>query len=77
MKGLVLYERGKTEIREVEKPVCGESDIIIKVESAAICGEMCIFIMVLWISAVIRSCWDMNLPVRLQRWDQRQISTLK
>lgn len=38
MKGLVLYERGKTEIREVEKPVCGESDIIIKVESAAICG---------------------------------------
>ena len=36
MKGLVLYERGKTEIREVEKPVCGESDIIIKVESAAI-----------------------------------------
>ena len=29
MKGLVLYERGKTEIREVEKPVCGESDIFI------------------------------------------------
>ena len=38
MKGLVLYERGKTEIREVEKPVCGESDILIRVESAAICG---------------------------------------
>lgn len=38
MKGLVLYECGKTEIREVEKPVCGDKDIIIKVESAAICG---------------------------------------
>lgn len=38
MKGLVLYERGKTEIREVEEPVCGSRDIIIKVESAAICG---------------------------------------
>ena len=38
MKGLVLYECGKTELREVEKPVCGDKDIIIKVESAAICG---------------------------------------
>ena len=38
MKGFVLYERGKTEIRDVEKPVCGKKDIIIKVESAAICG---------------------------------------
>lgn len=38
MKGLVLYERGKTEMREVEKPVCGDRDIIIEVESAAICG---------------------------------------
>ena len=38
MRGLVLYECGKTELREVEKPVCGEKDIIIKVESAAICG---------------------------------------
>ncbi|EEG72310.1 zinc-dependent alcohol dehydrogenase [[Clostridium] hylemonae] len=38
MKGLVLYERGKTEIREVQKPECGDRDILIKVESAAICG---------------------------------------
>ncbi|MCI8560822.1 MAG: alcohol dehydrogenase catalytic domain-containing protein [Dorea sp.] len=38
MKGLVLYECGKTEIRELERPVCGDRDIIIKVESAAICG---------------------------------------
>lgn len=38
MKGLVLYECGKTEIREVPKPVCGDRDVIIKVESAAICG---------------------------------------
>ncbi|MDO4261516.1 MAG: alcohol dehydrogenase catalytic domain-containing protein [Eubacteriales bacterium] len=38
MRGFVLYERGKTAIRDVKKPVCGESDIIIKVESAAICG---------------------------------------
>lgn len=38
MKGLVLYECGKTELREVDKPVCGKKDIIIKVESAAICG---------------------------------------
>ncbi len=38
MKGFVLYERGKTALRDVEKPVCGKKDIIIKVESAAICG---------------------------------------
>lgn len=38
MKGLVLYERGKTEFREVPEPICGDRDIIIKVESAAICG---------------------------------------
>ena len=38
MKGLVLYERGKTEIREVDMPACGDRDIIIKVEYAAICG---------------------------------------
>ena len=38
MRGLVLYKCGKTELREVEKPVCGEKDIIIKVESADICG---------------------------------------
>lgn len=38
MKALVLYEQGKTEIRDMLKPECGESDIIIKVESAAVCG---------------------------------------
>jgi 2-desacetyl-2-hydroxyethyl bacteriochlorophyllide A dehydrogenase len=38
MQALVLYERGKTEMRDVPKPECGEKDIIIRVESAAICG---------------------------------------
>jgi 2-desacetyl-2-hydroxyethyl bacteriochlorophyllide A dehydrogenase len=38
MQALVLYEQGKTELRDVPKPICGERDIIIKVESAAICG---------------------------------------
>lgn len=38
MKGLVLYECGKTEFRDVEKPVCGDTDVIIKVVSSAICG---------------------------------------
>lgn len=39
MNALVLYERGKTEMRDVAKPVCGDRDIIIQVESAAICGS--------------------------------------
>lgn len=38
MKALVLYERGKTEMRDVPKPECGDRDILIKVDSAAICG---------------------------------------
>lgn len=38
MNALVLYEQGKTELRDVPKLTCGERDIIIRVESAAICG---------------------------------------
>jgi len=38
MQALVLYDRGKTEMQDIPKPICGEEDILIRVESAAICG---------------------------------------
>lgn len=38
MWGLVLTGPGQTVYKEVDKPECGDRDIIIKVKSAAICG---------------------------------------
>lgn len=39
MKAVVLYDQGKVELRDVERPVCGDEDIIIEVKACGICGS--------------------------------------
>lgn len=39
MKSVVLYERGKSELREVPVPEIGDSDILLKVTACGICGS--------------------------------------
>ncbi len=39
MKAVVLYEKGKAELREIEKPIVGEEDILLQVEACGICGS--------------------------------------
>ena len=39
MKAVVLCGKGQVEYREVEKPVCGDDDIILEVKACGICGS--------------------------------------
>lgn len=39
MKAVVLYGKGMVELRDVEKPECGDEDIIIEVKACGICGS--------------------------------------
>lgn len=39
MKAMVLYDQGKTELREVPIPEIGDEDILLKVEACGICGS--------------------------------------
>ena len=39
MKSVVLYERGKSEMREVPVPDIGDDDILLKVAACGICGS--------------------------------------
>lgn len=39
MKAMVLYDRGKTELREVPIPEIGDEDILLKVTACGICGS--------------------------------------
>lgn len=39
MKALVIVDKGKLELREVAKPVCGDDDIILEVKACGICGS--------------------------------------
>jgi len=38
MKAAVLQEPGEVEVREVPNPSCGDGEVLIKVESCAVCG---------------------------------------
>ena len=74
MKGLVLYERGKTEIREVENRFAVKVILLLKSNRQQFAEAMYIFIMDHWILVRIRLFLVMNLPVRLQKWDQKLTS---